>query len=128
MSRQEVGTSDAPAPGGGYSQAIVANGFFYTAGTGPHDPTTGEVVGDTITEQTRQVLRNLRALLAARGLDFSDVVKVTTHLADLTRDYEAYNAVYQQMFPQPYPVRTTVGSTLDRKLVEIDLVAVLRHP
>ncbi|WP_217698401.1 RidA family protein [Streptacidiphilus griseoplanus] len=127
LSREEIRTSDAPAPGGAYSQAIVANGFLYTAGTGPHDPTTGEVVGDTVTEQTQQVLRNLRALLAARGLDFSDVIKVTTHLAHLSRDYEAYNAVYEQMFPQPYPVRTTVGSTLDRKLVEIDMVAVLRH-
>ncbi|SEO29268.1 endoribonuclease L-PSP [Actinacidiphila rubida] len=127
MSKEEVHTSDAPAPGGAYSQAVVANGFLYTAGTGPHDPTTGAVVGDTITEQTRQVLRNLRALLAARGLDFSDVVKVTSHLADLSRDYEAYNAVYEQTLPQPYPVRTTVGSTLDRKLIEIDMVAMLRH-
>nr|WTB36322.1 Rid family hydrolase [Streptomyces sp. NBC_00830] len=126
MAREEICTSDAPVPGGAYSQAIVANGFLYTAGTGPHDPTTGEVIGDTITQQTQQVLRNLSALLAARGLDFSDVVKVSTHLADLHRDYEAYNAVYERTLPRPYPVRTTVGSTLDRKLVEIDMVAVLR--
>ena len=126
MAREQIRTSDAPAPGGAYSQAIVANGLLYTAGMGPHDPATGEVVGDTITEQAQQVLQNLSALLAARGLDFSDVVKVTAHLADLHRDYEAYNAVYEQTLPHPYPVRTTVGSTLDRKLVEIDMVAVLR--
>ncbi|MGW2349847.1 RidA family protein [Actinacidiphila glaucinigra] len=126
MAKEQIRTDDAPAPGGAYSQAVVAGGFLYTAGTGPHDPATGEVVGDTVTEQTGQVLRNLNALLAARGLDFTDVVKVTTHLADLHRDYEAYNAVYEQVLPDPYPVRTTVGSTLDRKLVEIDIVAVLR--
>ena len=126
MAREQIRTSDAPAPGGAYSQAIVANGFLYTAGMGPHDPATGEVVGDTITKQTQQVLRNLSALLAVRGLDFSDVVKVTAHLADLHRDYDAYNAVYEQTLPRPYPVRTTVGSTLDHKLVEIDTVAVLR--
>ncbi|WP_327365333.1 RidA family protein [Streptomyces sp. NBC_01217] len=126
MTTEQIRTSDAPEPGGAYSQAVVANGFLYTAGTGPHDPATGEVVGDTITEQTQQVLRNLSALLAARDLDFSDVIKVTTHLADLHRDYVAYNAVYERTLPRPYPVRTTVGSTLDHKLVEIDMVAVLR--
>ncbi|GII52128.1 reactive intermediate/imine deaminase [Planotetraspora thailandica] len=126
MTREHIHTSDAPAPGGAYSQAVVAGGFLYTAGTGPHDPATGEVVGDTVAEQTRQVLRNLGALLAARGLDFSDVVKVTAHLQDLHRDYEAYNAVYERTLSAPYPARTTVGSTLDHKLVEIDMVAVLR--
>ncbi|MGY5045405.1 RidA family protein [Streptomyces sp. 900105755] len=126
MAREVIRTSDAPAPGGAYSQAVVANGFLYTAGTGPHDPATGEVVGDTVAEQTRQVLRNLSALLAARGLDFSDVVKVTAHLSDLGRDYETYNGVYEQTLSPPYPARTTVGSTLDHKLVEIDMVAALR--
>lgn len=72
------------------------------------------------------MLRNLSALLAVRGLTFADVVKVTAHLADLHRDYAAYNAVYERTLPRPYPVRTTVGSTLDHKLVEIDMVAVLR--
>ncbi|HEX4659354.1 MAG TPA: Rid family hydrolase [Streptosporangiaceae bacterium] len=65
-------------------------------------------------------------MLAAHGLDFSAVVKAAAHLADLHRDYGAYNAVYEQTLPRPYPVRTTVGSTLDHKLVEIDMVAVLR--
>ncbi|TKK83932.1 RidA family protein [Herbidospora galbida] len=126
MSREVIHADGVPAPGGAYSQAVVANGFLYTAGTGPHDPVTGEVVGDDVAAQTRQVLGNLRALLAARGLDFSDVVKVTVHLADLARDYEAYNAVYESTMIRPFPARTTVGSTLDRKLVEIDMVAVLR--
>src|SRR3979411_1259690 len=126
MAREQIRTSDAPAPGGAYSQAIVDNGFLASAGMRPPVPATGEVLGYTITEQTQQVLQNLSALLAARGLDFSDVVKVTAHLADLHRAYEAYNAGYDKTLPHPYPVRTTVGSTLDRKLVEIDMVAILR--
>ncbi|MER5408770.1 Rid family hydrolase [Streptomyces sp. NPDC002769] len=69
MVREEIRTGDAPAPGGAYAQAVDANGFLYTAGTGPHDPATGEVVGDTFAQQTQQVLRNPRVLLAARGLD-----------------------------------------------------------
>ncbi|WP_066365672.1 RidA family protein [Herbidospora mongoliensis] len=126
MTREVIRADGVPAPGGAYSQAVVARGFLYTAGTGPHDPVTGAVVGDDVAGQTRQVLSNLRALLAARGLDFSDVVKVTVHLADLGRDYEAYNTVYEQTMTLPYPARTTVGSTLDHKLVEIDMVAALR--
>lgn len=126
MTREVISADGVPAPGGAYSQAVVAHGFLYTAGTGPHDPVTGEVVGGDVAAQTRQTLANLRALLAARGLDFSDVVKVTVHLDDLHRDYEAYNAVYEQTMTSPFPARTTVGSTLDHKLVEIDLVAVLR--
>jgi len=62
--------------------------------------------------------------LAQVGLDLSHVVKVTAHLADLS-DFAAYNAVYERLFPAPYPVRTTVGSQLHGILVEIDVVAAL---
>ncbi|MEN1889542.1 RidA family protein [Streptomyces mirabilis] len=81
--------------------------LFLHRGNGTSRPHHRRGRGENVTEQTRQVLRNLRALLATRGLDFSDVVKVMTHLADLSRDYEAYDAVYEQVFPQPFPVRTT---------------------
>ncbi|MGN9846492.1 RidA family protein [Nonomuraea sp. H19] len=125
MTTHHLHTSTAPRPAGAYSQAVVANGFLYTAGMGPHDPVTGQVVGEMIAEQTRQVLRNLAALLAEQGLDFSHVVKVTTHLAELDRDFHDYNAVYEEHLSRPFPVRTTVGSKLAGILVEIDLVAAL---
>jgi 2-iminobutanoate/2-iminopropanoate deaminase len=122
--RTQVETDNAPRPGGAYSQGIVAGGFLYTAGFGPQDPATGEVVGSTVEEQTGQVMRNLSGALAAQGLDFSHVVKATVHLQHLTRDFAGFNQVYKGFLVEPYPVRTTVGSTLPGILVEIDVVAV----
>lgn len=124
MAREEVRTDKAPAPSGAYSQGIVANGFLYTAGVGAIDPVTREVVGETVAEQTEHVLRSLAAILAERGATFDDVVKATVHLADLN-DFAEFNRVYESFFSPPYPVRTTVGSTLARILVEIDLVVAL---
>ena len=108
------------------SPGIVANGFLYVSGFGPHDPVTG-TMPEGIAEQTRAVLANLSLVLAEVGLDLSDVVKVTTHLQELKRDFPGYNAVYAELMPQPWPVRTTVGSYLMDILVEIDVVAALRE-
>jgi 2-iminobutanoate/2-iminopropanoate deaminase len=124
VAREEVRTDKAPAPSGAYSQGIVANGFLYTAGVGAIDPVTREVVGENVAEQTEHVLRSLAAILAERGATFDDVVKATVHLADLA-DFAEFNRVYESFFSPPYPVRTTVGSTLARILVEIDLVVAL---
>ncbi|GAA2093090.1 RidA family protein [Microlunatus panaciterrae] len=121
--RTVLQSDQAPKPGGSYSQAIAAGPFLFTAGMGPQDPETGKVVGETIEEQTAQVLANLQAILAADGLTFADVVKVTTHLQDVERDFAGYDAVYRTVLTEPYPVRTTVGSTLLGILVEIDVVA-----
>jgi 2-iminobutanoate/2-iminopropanoate deaminase len=123
--KQEIRTGDAPIPAGAYSQGVVVGDFLWTAGLGPIDPRTGAVVGDDVATQTRQVLENLRAILAARGLTFDNVVKATVHLQELHRDFAAYDAVYRSYFTSPFPVRTTVGSDLMNILVEIDLVAYL---
>ncbi|SDS42883.1 RidA family protein [Jiangella sp. DSM 45060] len=114
----------APSPAGPYSHAAVAHGFLYTAGFGPQDPATGRVP-DGVAEQTRQVLRNVGTVLAAHGLGFADVVKVTVHLQHLKRDFAAYNEPYEEFFRPPFPVRTTVGSDLMDILVEVDVVAAL---
>ena len=126
MTKSAVHTSRAPQPAGPYSQGVVANGFFYTAGFGPQDPATG-TVPDGVAEQTRQVLRNVGAVLAERGLTLDDCVKTTVHLADLA-DFAEFNSAYQEFFTAPYPVRTTVGSQLANILVEIDVVAALPAP
>ncbi|MGH3240797.1 MAG: RidA family protein [Spirillospora sp.] len=123
MSKREIRSSQAPAPLGTYSQALVAGDYVYTSGMGPIDPKTGEVVGSDVAEQTRQVLANLSAILAEQGLGLDDVVKSTVHLQDLHRDFAAYDEVYRAHFDLPYPVRTTVGSDLMNILVEIDFVA-----
>jgi 2-iminobutanoate/2-iminopropanoate deaminase len=90
---------------------------------GPIDPQTGKVVGDDVATQTRQVLKNLQAVLAAEGLTFDDVVKSTVHLQELHRDFAAYDEDYREPFNERYPLRTTIGSDLMNMLVEIDLVA-----
>ena len=121
--RKALQTDQAPVPAGSYSQAMIAGDLLFTAGVGPVDPATGELAGETVEEQTAQVMANLEAILATDGLTFADVVKVTTHLQDLKRDFAGYDAVYKKSLTEPYPVRTTVGSTLMNILVEIDVVA-----
>ena len=115
----------APAPGGSYSHGVIANGFLYTCGMGPIDPATGKVVEGDITVQTRQVLKNLEAILKTKGATFDQVVKVTTHLQELHRDFAGYDQAYREFLSAPFPVRTTVGSDLMNILVEIDFVVAL---
>lgn len=127
MSVKHITAKGAPAPGGSYSHGVVANGFLYTCGMGPMDPATGKIVPGGVAEQTRQTLNNLQAILSEVGCNFSDVVKTTTHLQDVNRDFKDYDKVYQEFFKVGnFPVRTTVGSDLINILVEIDLVVALR--
>lgn len=119
--KQAVTTSAAPRPAGPYSQGIVSGDLLFTAGFGPQDPATGQVP-DSVAEQTRQVLRNVQAVLSEHGASLDDTLKTTVHLADLG-DFEEFNAAYREFFSEPFPVRTTVGSTLMNILVEIDVVA-----
>lgn len=121
--KQEIRTTEGAAPVGAYSQGLIVGDFVYTSGMGPLDPATGEVVGDDVAAQTKQVMRNLGAILAVHGLSFDDVVKSTVHLENLKDDFAAYNEAYKSFFTPPYPVRTTVGSQLMDILVEIDFVA-----
>jgi 2-iminobutanoate/2-iminopropanoate deaminase len=118
---EKLTSRELPPPAGPYSHVVVANGFVYTAGFSGHDPVTG-ALPEGVQAQTEAVIRNVERALAVVGLDLSHVVKVTAHLADLA-DFAAYNAVYERLFPAPYPVRTTVGSQLNGILVEIDVVA-----
>lgn len=96
---------------------------LYTAGFSPKDA-AGKIAGDTVSEQTRQVKRNILSVLAANQMDASHIVKATVHLADLP-DFAEFNAAYKKFLVEPYPVRTAVGSSLANILVEIDVVAVV---
>lgn len=122
MTKHQIQTPHAPAPGGAYSQALRVGDFVYTAGMGPNHPVTRQVVGETIEEQTEQTLENIKAILNEAGLGMEDVVKATVHLSDLSL-FARFNEVYTRVFPDPKPVRTTVGSQLFGILVEIDVVA-----
>ena len=122
MGKHEIRTDEAAAPGGAYSQGLRAGDFVYVSGQGPINPATGEIVGETIEEQTERTLENVKVILAAAGASMADVVKSTVHLSDLSL-FARYNEVYARYFPDPKPVRTTVGSELLGIMVEIDVVA-----
>jgi 2-iminobutanoate/2-iminopropanoate deaminase len=124
MTREFVQTENAPKAIGPYQQAIKANGFIYTAGQIPIDPKTGNFVEGGITAQTRQVLENLNAVLAAGGSSFDRVVKATVFLKNMA-DFAAMNEVYAQYLGSAKPARSTVAvAELPRgALIEIDLVA-----
>jgi 2-iminobutanoate/2-iminopropanoate deaminase len=121
-----VSTLDAPRAIGPYSQATRAGGLLFTAGQVGFDPATGELVDGGIAEQTERVLLNIRAILAAAGLDFSSVAKTTVYLVDMA-DFAAMNTVYARAFGDHRPARSTVAvAALPRGArVEIDAVAVL---
>jgi 2-iminobutanoate/2-iminopropanoate deaminase len=112
-------TSTAPGP---YSPGLRVGDFIFVSGQVPRDPATGKIVGETIEEQTTQVIENIKAILAEGGATLADVVKVSAHLTDLSL-FERYNKIYVSYFPDPKPVRTTVGSQLLGFLVEIDAIA-----
>lgn len=120
---QVIHTPDAPAAIGPYSQAVLVNGILYTSGQIAIDPATGEMAGDSVTEQTRQAAKNLQAVLAAAGKDFSNVVKTTCFLRHMG-DFAEFNAEYEKWFVSR-PARSCVAvAALPRDaLVEIELVA-----
>ncbi|MEX0690331.1 MAG: RidA family protein [Gemmatimonadales bacterium] len=122
---QLVATDKAPKAIGPYSQAIVANGWVFTAGQVALDPATMELVPGDVTAQTERVFDNLTAVLTAAGSGFARVIKATVYLADMG-DFAAVNAVYAKRFGDHRPARSTVAvRTLPKQaLVEIDLVAV----
>ena len=124
MSTRSVQTDAAPAAIGPYSQAIIAGGFLYTAGQIPIDPGTGQVVEGDIVSQTRRVMDNLQAVLAAAGASWKDVVKTTVFLQDMA-DFPRMNEVYSAAMGDARPARSTVQvAGLPRGVrVEIELVA-----
>jgi 2-iminobutanoate/2-iminopropanoate deaminase len=124
MSRIRIYHTDkAPAAIGPYSQAVSAGRWLYTSGQIGLDPATGEMVPG-FDAQARQVLANLRAVLAEAGLDFSDVVKATIYVTDLA-DFPRLNELYGEALGDHRPARSTVQVAALPKggLVEIDLVA-----
>jgi 2-iminobutanoate/2-iminopropanoate deaminase len=121
-----IATKDAPAAIGPYSQAVRASGeLVFLSGQIPLDPATGKLVEGDIGAQTRRVMENLRAVLAAAGCGFGDVVRSTIYLVDLAH-FSVVNEAYGAYLEEPYPARATVQvAALPRGAqVEIDMVAV----
>ena len=128
MTTKPIQTDTAPAAIGPYSQAIVANGFLFTAGQIALDPSSGQIVGGDVVAQAERVLANLEAILKAAGTSWSDVVKTTVFLHDMN-DFPRVNEVYARALGSARPARSTVEvSALPRGvLVEIEAIAALQR-
>jgi 2-iminobutanoate/2-iminopropanoate deaminase len=118
----------APAAIGPYSHAVRAAGLLFCSGQTPLDPDSGELVGTTPADQTRQCLRNLQAVCAAAGTTLADAVRMTVYVTDMGA-FAAVNEVYGTFFEADPPARVTVGvaSLPKGAQVEIDAVVALRE-
>ena len=120
-----ISTSNAPKAVGPYSQAIKANGFLFLSGQGGIDPADGRVLVG-LDAQAEQTMKNIAAILAEAGVQFTDVVKTTCFLADMN-DFAAFNAIYQRYFTGK-PARSCIA-VKDLPLgfrCEVEVVAVCR--
>ena len=126
MTARAITTASAHSPVGPYNQAVLAGGWLYCSGQIPIDPETGAMVGDGDVEaETRQVLKNLAAVLAAADADSSQVVRSTVYLVDLA-DFQAVNAIYAEMFGagiSPARACVQVAALPKGSKVEIDCIA-----
>lgn len=119
-----IQTEKAPKAIGPYVQGRIANGFLFASGQVPLDPETGEVVGSTIEEQTKQVVKNISAILEEVGLSPDAIVKTTCFLKNMD-DFIAFNGVYGTLFGEKLPARSAVEVARLPKdvLVEIEIIA-----
>lgn len=117
---------EVPAAVGPYSQAVRANGFFFCSGQIPINPASGKIEATEVEGQTRQVLANIKALLASQGLDLTRVVKATVFLQSMA-DFPKVNALYDEAFSGHKPARSTVqvAALPLGALVEIEVIVEL---
>lgn len=121
MPKQPIQTPEAPLPIGPYHQAIQTDHLVFISGQIAIDPVTGQRVGNTIEEETHQVMKNLKAILAATGLTFSQVVKTSIFVTDLGH-FGAVNDVYGQYFEgEDFPARETVEVSALPKGVQVEI-------
>ena len=126
--KRALATTGAPQAIGPYAQGVAGGGFVFLSGQIALDPERGRLVDGSIEEETRRVLTNLRAVLAADGLDLDALVRTTVYLTDLA-DFPRVNQVYAEFFQEPFPARATVQvAGLPRGArIEIDGIALARR-
>ena len=142
MATDGIHASSAPKPVGSYPHARRVGDLLFLSGIGPRDAATDAILGNVhdaegrlisydIDSQTRAVFANVRAVLAASGAGWEDLVDVTVYLTDMARDFKAYNRVWAEHFPDPAtaPCRTTLGITALPTPIAIELkcIAVLKE-
>ena len=123
MPREIIRTDKAPQPPASYSQAVKAGGFVFVSGQGPFDPATGEVVGKTIQEHTRQCLKNVEAILVAAGSSLEMVVSATFILGDES-DFAGMNEEWVRWFPTDPPTRQGAQLPIHPKGMKVSIAVV----
>lgn len=120
-----IETKNAPAPIGPYSQAVLSGNTLYTSGQVAFKPETGELVLDTIENETQQVMSNMNAVLAEAGMTFDNVIKTSIFISNMD-NFSRINEVYAQYFMANFPARETVEvARLPKDVnVEISMIAV----
>ena len=120
-----IETKNAPAPIGPYSQAVLSGNTLYTSGQVAFEPETGELVLDTIENETQQVMSNMSAVLAEAGMTFDNVIKTSIFISDMD-NFSRINEVYAQYVTANFPARETVEvARLPKDVnVEISMIAV----
>ena len=123
MAKQIIVTDNAPKSLAGYSQAVKAAGLVFVAGQGPFDPKTGDVVGETIQEQTRQCLKNVQAILEAAGTSLEHAVSATFILRD-GDDFAGFNEEWNKWFPKDPPARQAAEMPIRVKTMKISIALI----
>lgn len=127
--RTLVNTKNAPAAFGPFSQAIKTDSLVFTSGQLPIDPVSGEIVGEDVGVQTRQVLKNLKAILEEAGSSLNKVVKATVFITSMD-DFGTVNDIYSSYFESPFPARSCIEVPRLAKgaSVEIEAIALVKGP
>jgi 2-iminobutanoate/2-iminopropanoate deaminase len=108
--KKTISTKNAPQALGPYSQAVWAGDLLFISGQIPLNPKTGRFVSEDVKEQTKQVLKNISAILQEAGLRMDDIVKTTVYLIDMN-DFAAMNEIYSTFFEKDFPARAAVQVT-----------------
>ena len=108
MSKQIINTENAPAPIGPYSQAVRTGNLLFVSGQVALKPGTNDLANANIAEEAHQVMLNLRSILTEAGLDFSNIIKTTIFLSDMSL-FATVNEVYGKYFQSDFPARETVA-------------------
>jgi 2-iminobutanoate/2-iminopropanoate deaminase len=120
MEKKIILTNNAPAPIGPYSQAVFFNGILYASGQIAINPETGDLVTDTIENETHQVMHNVKAILNAAELDFSNIIKTSIFLTDMGQ-FGKVNEIYGSYFTDNPPARETIQVAALPKGVNVEI-------
>ena len=107
MTKEIISTKNAPQAIGPYSQAVKAGNLMFISGQIPLDPVTGDLVSQSIEDQAKQVLENVKSICEAAGCSLDDIVKISIFLTDLS-NFAVVNDMMKEYFSEPYPARATV--------------------